>query len=428
MKRRPVADLQRSYEEQRVLREFLSNLLLLDLDELLQRFTEQVVSLFHAEVAWVRLIDKEGKIRSRAVAGNKAVIRLMPLEEVGKLVGRSRWMLDNRKPLAVRDMARDKGRPYHGTVKAVKLHGFLGAPLFTRDGKPSGVIFVMTRSPRVFTQREIDLIEQFAHGAAIAIDNARLFEEVQKRSREAREAYEAKSEFLNTLAHELRTPLNVIIGSLQLLLDGFYGKVTEKQKPGLEMLERNAYDLRNLINGVLDLARIEAGKVPVIIEEFAPKEVIDELESSYMDLYGEKGLELKFNLENSVPRLRSDKSKVKEILQNLLANAAKYTERGVVELKVRRLRGKKVDHKRTRVAFSVRDTGIGIRDEDLSHLFEPFYLAEGVDRRKYPGTGLGLSIVKRLVEILDGEIQAKSKWGKGSTFTVIFPLVLSSQH
>ncbi|MFQ5539882.1 MAG: sensor histidine kinase, partial [Candidatus Binatia bacterium] len=278
------------------------------------------------------------------------------------------------------------------------------------------------------TQREIDLIEQFANGAAIAIDKARLFEEVQKRSREAREAYEAKSEFLNTLAHELRTPLNVIIGSLQLLLDGFYGKVTEKQKPGLEMLERNAYDLRNLINGVLDLARIEAGKVPVIIEEFAPKEVVDELQSSYMDLYGEKGLELKFNLENSVPRLRSDKSKVKEILQNLLANAAKYTEKGVVELKVRRLKGKKVDPKRRRVAFSVRDTGIGIRNEDLSHLFEPFYLAEGVDRRKYPGTGLGLSIVKRLVEILDGEIQVQSKWGKGSTFTVIFPLVLTSQN
>ncbi|MFQ5540183.1 MAG: GAF domain-containing protein, partial [Candidatus Binatia bacterium] len=168
MKRRPVVDLQRSYKEQRVLREFLSNLLLLDLDELLQRFAEQVAFLFKAEIAWIRLVDKEGKIRSRAVAGNKAVIRLLPLEEVGMLVGRGRWMLDNRKPLAVRDMARDKGRPYRGTVKAAKLHGFLGAPLFTRDRKPSGVIFVMTRSPREFTQREIDLIEQFANGAAIA--------------------------------------------------------------------------------------------------------------------------------------------------------------------------------------------------------------------------------------------------------------------
>lgn len=286
----------------------------------------------------------------------------------------------------------------------------------------------MTRSPRKFSRREMDLIEQLAKGAAMAIDNARLFEEVQKKSREAAEAYEAKSEFLNTLAHELRTPLNVIIGSLQLMLDGFYGTVTERQKPGLEMLERNAYDLRNLINEVLDLARIEAGKVPVIIEEFAPKEVISELESSYMDLYGEKGLELKIKVENSVPRLRSDKSKIKEILQNLLANAAKYTEKGEVELKVHCLKDKQGDPERTRVAFSVRDTGIGIKSEELAHLFEPFYMAEGLDRKRYPGTGLGLSIVKRLVEILDGEIKVKSEWGIGSTFTVIFPLVRSSQQ
>ncbi|MEE9549714.1 MAG: HAMP domain-containing sensor histidine kinase [Candidatus Binatia bacterium] len=428
MNRRPVVDLQRSYEEQRVLREFLSNLLLLDLDELLQRFTEQVAFLFKAEIASVRLVDKEGQIRSCAVAGNKAVIRLLPLEEVGMLVGRGRWMLENRKPLAVRDMAHDSDRSYRGTVKAADLHGFLGAPLFSKNGKSLGAIYVMTRSPRKFSRREMDLIEQLAKGAAMAIDNARLFEEVQKKSREAAEAYEAKSEFLNTLAHELRTPLNVIIGSLQLMLDGFYGTVTERQKPGLEMLERNAYDLRNLINEVLDLARIEAGKVPVIIEEFAPKEVISELESSYMDLYGEKGLELKIKVENSVPRLRSDKSKIKEILQNLLANAAKYTEKGEVELKVHCLKDKQGDPERTRVAFSVRDTGIGIKSEELAHLFEPFYMAEGLDRKRYPGTGLGLSIVKRLVEILDGEIKVKSEWGIGSTFTVIFPLVRSSQQ
>ncbi|MEE8075907.1 MAG: HAMP domain-containing sensor histidine kinase [Candidatus Binatia bacterium] len=428
MKRRPVVDLQRSYEEQRVLREFLSNLLLLGLDELLQKFTEQAAYLFHAEIAWVRLLDSEGKMLGRAAAGDETVLRILPIKGVGQVVGRGMWMLENRKPLAVRDMAHDSDRPYHGTVKAADLHGFLGAPLFSKVGKPLGVIFVMTRSPRKFSRREMDLIEQFANGAAIAIDNAKLFEEVQNKSREAVEAYEAKSEFLNTLAHELRTPLNVIIGSLQLMLDGFYGKVTEKQKPGLEMLERNAYDLRNLINEVLDLARIEAGRVPVIIEEFAPKEVIGELESSYMDLYGEKGLELKIKMENSVPRLRSDKSKIKEILQNLLANAAKYTEKGVVELKVHCLKDKQGDSERTRVAFSVRDTGIGIKSEELAHLFEPFYMAEGLDRKRYPGTGLGLSIVKRLVEILDGEIKVESEWGIGSTFTVIFPLVRSSQQ
>jgi len=426
LKRRPAAELQRSYKEQRVLKEFMSNLFLLDLDELLQRFTKQLASLFHAEIAWVRLFDNEGKLRSRAVAGDKAIIKLLPIGEVGKLVGRGKWMLEKRKPLTIRDMARDRARPIHSSIKACGLHGFLGAPLFDRDQRPLGVIFVMTRRPRHFAKRDVNLIEQFANGAAIAIDKARLFGEVQKKSKEAGEAYQAKSEFLNTLAHELRTPLNVIIGSLQLLVDGFYGAITEKQKSGLEMCERNAYDLRNLINEVLDLARVEAGRVPLVIEEFDLKEIIDELESSYMDFCREKGLELKFRLEDSVPKLRSDKSKLKEILLNLLANAAKYTEKGEIEMRVRCSQDEPGEPDRVRVAFSIRDTGLGIKSEDLPHLFEPFYMAEGVDRRKYPGTGLGLSIAKRLVEILEGEIQVQSEWGKGSTFTVFLPLAHSS--
>jgi signal transduction histidine kinase len=111
---------------------------------------------------------------------------------------------------------------------------------------------------------------------------------------------------------------------------------------------------------------------------------------------------------------------------NLLANAAKYTEKGEIEMRVRCSQDEPGDPDRARVAFSIRDTGLGIKSEDLSHIFEPFYLAEGVDRRKYPGTGLGLSIAKRLVEILEGEIQVQSEWGKGSTFTVFLPLAHSS--
>ena len=388
----------------------MSNLFLLDLDELLQRFTKQLASLFHAEIAWVRLFDNEGKLRSRAVAGNKAIIKLLPIGEVGRLVGRGKWMLEKRKPLTIRDMARDRTRPINSLLKECGLHGFLGAPLFDRNRRPLGVIFVMTRRSRHFVKRDVNLIEQFANGAAIAIDKARLFEEVQKKSKEAGEAYQAKSEFLNTLAHELRTPLNVIIGSLQLLIDGFYGEIHERQKSGLEMCERNAYDLRNLINEVLDLARVEAGKVPLVIEEFDLKEIIDELESSYMDICREKGIGLKFKLEKSLPKIRSDKSKVKEIFLNLLSNAAKYTEKGKIDLQVRYVQHEPGDSARARVAFSIRDTGLGIKSGDLPHLFEPFYMAEGVDRRIYPGTGLGLSIAKRLVEILEGEIQVQSEW------------------
>jgi len=176
-------ELERSSEEQHALREFLSNVLFLDLDELLQRMTEKAVSLFQAEYAWLRLLDEEGMIVTRAVAGDKEVIRLMSVGGgKGRLVGRGRWMLDNRRPLAVKDMAQETDKSGRGV--AAGLHGFLGTPLFSRDQKPLGVIHVMTRSPRDFSQSDLDLIEQFANGAAIALENARLFEEVRRKSQE----------------------------------------------------------------------------------------------------------------------------------------------------------------------------------------------------------------------------------------------------
>jgi signal transduction histidine kinase len=321
-------------------------------------------------------------------------------------------MLESGKPLTVRDMAEDPNSPYHGTVKAAGLRGFLGAPMFSKDKKPLGLLFVTTRQPRDFTQREVALIEQFARGIAIAIENAGLFEEARKKSHELEDAYRAKSDFLNTMSHELRTPLNVIIGGEQLLADGFFGNLTEEQAKGLEPVGRNARDLLRLINGILDLARLEARRVPLCVEEFALRGLMDELESSFAALAREKGLGLKFEEANGI-RLRSDRAKVKDILQNLIGNAVKYTDRGEV-----RISG---GEKNGGAMLSVRDTGIGIRADELGKVFEPFYMVEGVDREKYPGSGLGLSIVKRTVELLGGSIAVESEFGSGSAFTVTLP-------
>jgi GAF domain-containing protein len=177
-------DATKTSQEQQVLREFLSKLLLLDLDELLHKMTEQAALLFKAEYARVRLFDEHDRIKTRAVAGDKEVVEIMSIAgEREELVGRGRRMLNSRKPLAIKDMAQEVGgRPSRG-VKA-GLHGFLGAPLLGRDQKPLGVIQIMTRSPRNFSQQDLDLIEQFAHGAAIAMENARLFGEAERRAKE----------------------------------------------------------------------------------------------------------------------------------------------------------------------------------------------------------------------------------------------------
>lgn len=599
-------ELERSSREQRALREFLSNILLLNLEQILQRLTDQAAALFEADIAWIRVFDEQGQIKTGAVAGNQAVVKQIMRGQESQLIGRGRWMLDHGKPLAINDMAQDLDRPYRSGVKAADLHGFLGAPLLSRAQKPLGLIYVMTRLPRDFTLREIDLIGQFANGAAIAIENARLlqelkgksqalestnvrlthlleeqsalreifaqinlldlnqllanlanralkflrvdhiqirllnkdrvlqtvalagkgserfrdqvlksgkgrstwimqnrrpmairdigqdmyfgpgslmhdmgvkaylgvpmisraqqsigvllvtsleersfteeeitiaqqfaagaaiaientqlFEEVQNKSKELEEAYQTKSSFLNTMAHELRTPLNVILGTYQLLVEGYHGDLSEDQRQALERIERNANDLLRLIDEILGLVRLEAKRVPLKIEEFSLNELADELESSFHPLARKKGLELKFNVENSLPMVKSDPSKIKEIMQNLIANAVKYTDQGQVEIRAF-CTNTDSDPERKRVSVAVRDTGIGMKESHLQHLFEPFYMAEGVDRSKYPGSGLGLSIVKRLVELLEGDIRVQSESGKGSVFTVDLPVSHSS--
>lgn len=405
--------LEQFAKDQQTMRELLSDILLLELDELLQKMTEQAASLFQAEFAWLRLLDEDSTIKTRAIAGDAEIARIIGSSDIGRRQGRARQVLEGGKPVTVKDMALDPGFPYHSAIKAAGLHGFLGAPLFSKDKKPLGLLFVCTRAAREFSQRELSLIQQFANGAAIAIENAALFNEARKKSGELELAYQAKSDFLNTMAHELRTPLNVIIGTEQLVTDGFFGNLTEGQRKGLEPLARSAEDLLHLINGILDLARLEAGRVPLRVEEFGVGGLLEELAASFAPLAREKGLGLKFGAANGM-KLRSDRSKVKEVLQNLLGNAVKYTDGGEVGIGVEA-------GSDGRVVISVEDTGIGMKAEELGRIFEPFYMVEGVDRRKYPGSGLGLSIVKRMVELLGGEITVESEWGKGSTFKINLP-------
>jgi signal transduction histidine kinase len=362
----------------------------------------------------------EGDWRSLGVSGTEPG-RVQPASS-GARRGLSRLVVQNRKALSIADMAAENSPHRGGTAARHGFRGYVGAPLFSRNGEVIGVLRALTYQPREFAQEEVDLLQQLASGAAITLENARLFEDVQKKSGELEDAFRTKTDFLNTMAHELRTPLNVVIGTQQLLVDGSYGNLSDKQSKALERIGRYAQDLLGLINEILDLVRLDARKVPVHESEFSVREITDDLELSFVPLARDKGIDLKFDIGAGIPSLTSDRSKIKEILQNLLANALKYTEKGEIELRVS-LQNSTGSPQSRRILWSVRDTGIGIGESDLSRLFEPFYMAEGVDRRKYPGTGLGLSIVKRLVELLDGDIKIDSELGKGSTFTVSFPMI-----
>lgn len=413
---------QRLLKEQSVLREIFTHINLLDLGHLLHQLTEQALTLLQVDHIQVRLVDMGGALQTVALAGAGSERFRTQLLRSG--TSRSTWVMENRRPLAIKDVSQDRIHGPGRLMREMGVKGYLCVPLIARTQKSIGVLLATSLKEREFTQEEIAVAQQLAAGAAVAIENARLFEEVQKKSEELEEAYKTKSTFFNTMAHELRTPLNVLIATLQLFEEGFYGQLDEKQIKGLEPMQRNSINLLNLINSILDLARLEVKRVPLKIEAFSLKEITDELESSLMPLAKEKGVELRLKLGDPTLTLKSDRSKIKSVLQNLLANAVKYTDKGEIELRVTTL----PDHESSpsgaeAISIAVQDTGIGIKEGDIPHIFEAFYMAEGISRRKYPGSGLGLSIVKRLLELLYGDIQVQSEWGKGSTFTATLPLV-----
>jgi len=414
--------LNRLLHEQRSLREIFTQINLLDLSHLLDRLAEQALTLLQVDHTQVRLLDASGTLQTMALAGAGSERFRTQVWRSG--TGRSSWVMENRRPMAIRDVGQDKVYGPGRLMREMGLKGYLCVPLVAHNQKSIGILMATSLNEREFTHDEIALAQQLAAGASVAIENARLFEEVQKKSQELEEAYKTKSDFLNTMAHELRTPLNVLIATQQLFTDGFYGELNPEQRKGFEPMQRNAVNLLNLISSILDLARLEAKRVPLQIEEFPLKEITDELESFFSPLAKEKGLELRFRLDEPELRLKSDKLKIKAILQNLVGNAVKYTDRGEIQIGFSAVSDRQDSSSGEKfLSIAVQDTGIGIKEHDLPHIFEAFHMAEGVNRRKYPGSGLGLTIVKRLLQLLQGEIQTQSEWGKGSTFTATLPLV-----
>jgi len=245
-----------------------------------------------------------------------------------------------------------------------------------------------------------------AHLAALALENARLMEDLERASR-------IKSEFVATMSHELRTPLNVILGYGSLLLDGTFGSLTEEQLDVLKRVQASAQHLLELITMTLDFSRLEARQVSVHRETLDVRAFLQQIEEEARGTWNKPGVELEFQVIGELPPLRTDPIKVAVILKNLIGNAVKFTEHGSVSVRARA--GK------DGIEFLVADTGIGIPPEALPHIFEPFWQADSSSTRRHGGVGLGLYIVQRLVELLGGTIHVKSQVGHGTTFSVWLP-------
>lgn len=279
------------------------------------------------------------------------------------------------------------------------------APLLGRGRALGALLLVSTANG--YSTEEVALVEELARRAAIAIDNARLFLEAQQANR-------AKSDFLAVMSHELRTPLNAIMGYTDLLDAEIDGPLHPRQRRQLSRIRTSARQLLQLIEEVLGFARLEAGTEEVHLQRLPLGTLVRDAAAVAEPFAGAKELEFDVDVDDEETRIETDPGKTRQILVNLLSNAVKFTARGSVVLRAR--------SNGESVVFDVCDTGVGIEDEKLERIFDPFWQVERPNTRRVGGTGLGLSVSQRYARLLGGEIQVSSTPGEGSCFTLTLPL------
>jgi signal transduction histidine kinase len=361
----------------------------------------------------LRIVAHRGHIPSVGPVG----VGTLPLTR-GATVGRS--VLD-QQTIHLADAQSEMQEYPEGSAIAKRL-GFrtlLTVPLIGA-GESVGAITLRRAEVRPFSDRQIELLQTFADQAVIAIENARLMEEVQARTRELVKTVEDlevasqhKSQFVANMSHELRTPLAAILGYAELMQEGFYGPLPEKSLDALTRIRSNGKHLLGLINTVLDIAKIESGQFTLNIAEYVLEGVVETVRSATESLAQNKKLAFKTEVAKPLPVGLGDEQRLTQVLLNLVGNAIKFTDTGEV-----RVTAKAVDG---RFNVSVTDTGPGIPDDERTRIFEQFHQVDSSLTKAAGGTGLGLAIAKQIVEMHGGSIWVESTIGKGSTFHMEIP-------
>jgi signal transduction histidine kinase/CheY-like chemotaxis protein len=306
-----------------------------------------------------------------------------------------------------------------------QILSILKTPIYIRDKFFGGISLHTTTKHRAFSQEEIDLLKQIAEQAAIALYNAQSYEMLEELVKERTQELEqekliseaanlAKSDFLSNMSHELRTPLTGVLGFSNILLQQIFGQLNDKQKQYIEGISSCGSHLLELINDLLDLSKVEAGKEELVIEEIVVEDICQSCLSLFRERCLNQNLQLNMLIAADVKTWVADRRRIKQILVNLLSNAVKFTETGSVTLKV--------ETNENNLNLSVIDTGIGISEADKLGLFQPFKQLDSGLNRKYEGTGLGLALSRKLAQLHGGDITLKSQLGQGSCFTLILPI------
>jgi signal transduction histidine kinase len=323
-----------------------------------------------------------------------------------------------RRVLQIPDLLNESSSRVLDIIVRAGYRAVLFVPLLRSD-QIIGALVVRRKRPGEFPPGTIELLRTFADQSVLAIQNARLFQEIEQKGRELELASKHKSQFLANMSHELRTPLNAILGYTELILDNVYGETPTKMHTVLQRIETNSKHLLGLINDVLDLSKIEAGQLTLTLGPYSLKDVVHSVYSAVEPLAADKKLAFNIDVERDMPGGYGDERRLTQVLLNLVGNAIKFTDAGEVAIRVASTDGS--------FSVAVHDTGPGISPADQTKLFQEFQQADSSITKAKGGTGLGLAISRRIIELHGGRIWVDSSPGDGSTFTFTLPIVVEQQ-
>ena len=389
-----------------------------DLQRVLETLLENAVRICGANHGMIYRYDGECCRAAAAYNAPRGSLELWERTPIraGRGTTTARVLLE-RRPVQIPDVLADPEYDFPEAQKLMGIRTTLAVPLL-REGVPLGTITLWKTEVAPFTDKQIELLTTFADQAVIAIENVRLFDEIQDKSRQLAEASQHKSQFLANMSHELRTPLNAIIGVSEMLRED-----AEALKQDTEPLDRvlgAGRHLLALINDILDLSKIEAGRMELQLDSFALAPLINDVVKTIAPLAAKNGNQVVAICDAAIGTMHADQMRLRQTLLNLMSNANKFTDRGTISIDVQQGQ----ENGRDWITLAVTDTGIGMTPDQMGKLFQEFSQASSATASKYGGTGLGLVISRRFCQMMGGDITVESEPGRGSTFTIRVPRIV----